>query len=387
MPPPQTRQNTTITRRITVLVSSRCSDKITIGKKKHKLTEFREQLKKELQKVTLLGPERDMFKVWINEHEGASEQTNHVWEKCMKKVREADIVLVLYNGNAGWAREDDKSSIGICHAELEHALTRSPQKVRIVGVGGPLEKTGDDEAGRRNRLFQDYVKRQELSVAQPDESRDTMELCREAIFSAVLEMTHLGVRAVSRGVYPWGDSLRWSEMNFQTRSAKMVSVLCDELRSRHGTGRKGHVFLPFRGQSVLFLCHAVPASMSIAAAREMLGQPFLDDYKCAKLLGEEHVGPVHIIACHRSVTEPQAIKQLGFPDATVVTPPFGVYVADNVQKIQLVFIANCHDETATREGVQRFFAWLSQTDDEGKLLAKRAASRRRIVKAIADEAP
>ena len=76
---------------------------------------------------------------------------------------------------------------------------------------------------------------------------------------------------------------------------------------------------------------------------------------------------------------------LGFPDATIVSPPFGVYVADKIQKIQLVFLANCRDDTAVRHGVQRFFDWLEQSN-EGLLLQKRAAARARIIRIIADEA-
>ena len=61
------------------------------------------------------------------------------------------------------------------------------------------------------------------------------------------------------------------------------------------------------------------------------------------------------------------------------------YYHDDVQKIQLVFIANCRDETATRQGVQRVFDWLEQTGG-GALLSSRAASRAKIVRAIAKEA-
>ena len=67
-----------------------------------------------------------------------------------------------------------------------------------------------------------------------------------------------------------------------------------------------------------------------------------------------------------------------------MTTQFGVYVADNVQKIQLVLIANCRDPENTRYAVQRFFNWLGQTG-EGARLAQRAASRASIVRSIANE--
>lgn len=61
-------------------------------------------------------------------------------------------------------------------------------------------------------------------------------------------------------------------------------------------------------------------------------------------------------------------------------------LSDHVQKIQLVFVANCRDETATRHGVQRFFEWLRGSGERERLV-KRAGARRRIVETIAQEQP
>ncbi len=137
-------------------------------------------------------------------------------------------------------------------------------------------------------------------------------------------------------------------------------------------------------QSVAFVCDCIPASMTTAAARELVGQPFLRDHEISAALPKTTGGPVHLIACQKGVTEAQALRQLGFPDAVVVSAPFGIYVADDVQKIQLVFIANCRDETITRRHVQRFLLWLDQ-QGEDRLLAQRARSRRRIADLIARE--
>ena len=51
-------------------------------------------------------------------------------------------------------------------------------------------------------------------------------------------------------------------------------------------------------------------------------------------------GPVHVIACHKTATESQAARLLGFPDATLVSAPFGIFAADPVQKVQFAFITN-----------------------------------------------
>lgn len=374
---------TTSTGKINVMISSRCSDKINHMNVERALTDLRVELKAQLQDLTLL--ESQPFQVWINEDEGGGDQTFRVWDECMRQARAADIILVLYNGNSGWA---GSGGVGICHAELQHALAKNPRKVRVVQLE-PLLAPGRGEEGRRHKLFQDYVKRQSLvtEVVRPGE--DLFPKCRRALFRAVVEMTKYAARDNTHGAITT-DALSWSEMSFRHRRDEMVKSLCAGLLSSPGAlksvGKKGRVLIRVRDESVLFLCHAVPAAMSIPSAREMFGQPFLDDYKFAGRLGERHAGPVHVVACHRTVTESQAIKQLGFPDATVVSLPFGVYVADNVQKIQLVFLSNCRDDTATREGVKRFFDWLEQTEEEEVRLAERAASRRNIIAAIALEA-
>ena len=147
---------------------------------------------------------------------------------------------------------------------------------------------------------------------------------------------------------------------------------------------KNLVTLLVDNSKIAFSCDSIPASMSTAAARELVGQPFLRDHEICQQLPAKVHDPVHLIACQKAITEAKALRQLGFPDAIVVSAPFGVYVADDIQKIQMVFIANCRDETSTRQHVQRFLQWLSQ-QGEDRLLAQRAQSRRRIGNLLAKE--
>ena len=134
----------------------------------------------------------------------------------------------------------------------------------------------------------------------------------------------------------------------------------------------------------MVLCSAISGPYAFVEAREGVNQLFLHDYEHASELRRGLVGPVHLVACHRSATEAQAVRQLGFADATVLTTPFGVYVADKIQKIQLAFLSNCRDITTTTYQVQRFFDWIEEVG-EGPVLVERAASRARIVIAIAGE--
>ena len=110
-------------------------------------------------------------------------------------------------------------------------------------------------------------------------------------------------------------------------------MLREALSGREGAKEEAdHLYLRMGGADVLFKPHAIPDALSVAPAKEMVGQPFLEDHLQVKSLSGSKGGPVHIIACHKTATETQARKLLGFPDAMIVKAPFGIYVADDVQK-------------------------------------------------------
>jgi hypothetical protein len=368
-------------RKIKIMISSRCNDRYPAsgGDGSRALSEIRAQLKQEIEAEKLFG--KEAFEVWINEDEPPEPGEQDSWDLCIQQAREADLLLVIYNGNAGWSVSS--GDIGICHAELMTAFSESPGKVSVVSLLDS-DKTLRP-SGPQNVRFQEYVDRANLfrgaSATTPD---DAIQEAKKAVREAVLNLVHQGAREVKRSRYNAGPALDWSRMDFSTRQAAMRSVLSDALSSR-GKVEGAGVVLSVGGKKVLFLSSAIPAAMSVPAAREMVGQPFLKDHLSAPALKGAVAGPVHVIACHRSVTEGQAMALLGFPDATIVTGAFGVYVADNVQKIQLCLISNCRDESSTRHGLQKLFDWLTQTGED-ELLAKRAASRSRVVGAIAKEA-
>ena len=66
-------------------------------------------------------------------------------------------------------------------------------------------------------------------------------------------------------------------------------------------------------------------------------------------------------------------------DSMIVASDFGLYAADHVQKIQLVLLAKCSDETATGLVCRRFTDWLAQSG-EGRATLHAHFSRKRICK-------
>lgn len=367
---------------IRVMISSRCNDSFPASDGPTTLTAIRRELKQEIEAERLFG-DGPVFEVWINEDSPPQEGSADSWETCLRQVRDADVLLVLYNGNAGWAKHGGDT--GICHEELHTALSTVRAKVRLVELE-PLAPLGSGPARERNKRFRDYATSQSLFRGEVAKDAAGVKLrAKQALQDALVEMVRQGSREIRRGRYDIGDALEWSRLDFDKRQAEMKRTVREYLLDRPGSDDEhGLVFVGLAGRPVLVVPHAVPAAMSVSAAREMVGQPFLRDHEYADQLDGPRAGPVHFIACHRSVTESQALRQLGFPDATVVTAPFGVYVADDVQKIQLVFLANCRDETATRQALRRLFDWLEQSGEESRL-SERALARKRLVKAIAKE--
>jgi hypothetical protein len=366
--------------RIRVMISSRCNDPVKLDGKDVKFSDLRRRIKREIEAARLSSEQ--WFEVWINEDAPAAEGSADSWEQCLEQARSADVVLVLYNGNGGWCKEG--GDIGICHAELETALASAGNRVRLIGL--PLQPMRAGPMQSVDKRFRDFAERQNLFRSSAEDGNGAIARSLEALQDGVARMTRDGAHAGRRLSFDSGEALNWSRLQLEPRRLEMEKVLRAALGARTGAeDTNGQIFVRIGGKSVLALCHAIPAAMTVAPAREMVGQPFLNDYRHASALQGARVGPVHFIACHRSVTESQAMKVLGFPDATIISPSFGVYLADNVQKIQLVFVANCRDESGIRHGLQRVFDWMERTGEEIQTAA-RAAARARIVRAIAKEA-
>ncbi|WP_298826310.1 hypothetical protein [uncultured Piscinibacter sp.] len=365
------------TQPLSLFLSSRCNDTFLYEGELQPLSVLRCALKKRLEVIKLGG--KQVFKVWIHEDESNAAALIDNWEACREKSRNADVFIMLYNGRAGWLGTDSpvKDGVGICHAELSAAFNKSPAKVRSIR----LKELVKADAGSPDEAFQDYVRKLKIPGAQVKDGEEVLERAEELAAAIVLGLAREGVGINSSGGYFAGEALEWSRKNFQERRRLMTDAVVGLLRRIDGVAVKDEMAdvaaVRIRGSLIGFVCDSIPASMTTAAARELVGQPFLRDHEITNGWDNGLQGPVHVIACQKGVTETQALRQLGFPDAIVVSHPFGVYVADEVQKIQMAFVANCRDETTTKEGVQAFLNWL---DDHGEVnyLVQRAADRRRI---------
>jgi hypothetical protein len=364
--------------KIKLMISSRCNTTFPLGAKDGKtLTEIRKRIKKEIEAESFLG--KKLVAVWINEEEfEAGDQT--AWDACVKQAQDCDIFISLWDGDAGW--QADGSGIGICHAEFETAYSLSPGKVAVISLFSGTPKLKQCP----NSEYWAYL--QKANVWQSQGASNEEELIgqiKKAVNELVLKLCHQGARELKQSAANTGQALDWSRMNFSDRQKAMICALSASMIAKDNSKENEEgIFVSIKSKKILFRVSAIPAALTVSAAREMVGQPFLQDYKLNHVLGPSKGGPVHIIACQKSVTEAQSISFLGFPDATIISGSFGVYVADNIQKIQLCFISNCRDAASTKHGLQKFFEWVERTGED-QLLAERSISRAKIIKTIAGE--
>jgi hypothetical protein len=342
------------------------------------LSVHRERLRVALESEKLLGVQ--LFQVWTNESAPAAPAGIDWWDHCTQQARDADVVIVIYNGESGSPRTiaGVTGGIGICHAEFLAGVETGSARVRVIELAQPVVTTAAD------RLFQDDLGRYDVFTAHNIGSAQALnDAVMKALLDAVRSLVTEGRRGLGRGTRYAGSALTWTRLDMRSRRAAMREELVAELGgSSNGRDEAQAVPIQVSRGGVLAICDAIPGPLSLAPARELVGQSFLRDHEYAGQLTGGVAGPVHFIACQRGVTEAQAIRQLGHPDAVVVNPPFGVYVADDVQKIQMVFLADCHDRGNTRTRVQQALAWLERAN-ESPLLLRRAQERAEIVRTVA----
>lgn len=341
----------------------------------------------------VVGRDQPLFDVWIHENDPGRASDASTFEISLREINRADLVIALVTGEAGSAAHD--SELGICHAELYEAITRRPGIVSLIAL-----TPSRPSKLKRDLAFQQYVDGLSLFQLEADSEATLHARVMELLQERIARLAVRGGRGASRQ-RDRGQALDWNQLDLEARRRTMRAALREALaaastfagKAPADTGAAGAgwaseelqaMALP-GGASVLARIDAIPAALTVAAARELVGQPFLRDHQhSATLEAAALPGIVHVIACHRGATETQALRMLGTPDAIAVASDFGIFVTDHVHKTQLVLLAQCGDATAIALALRRFSEWLRQSREASRVL-DRAHSRRRILKALAAE--
>jgi hypothetical protein len=167
---------------VRVMISSRSKQRFPYkGNVNAQLSDIRQELAGIIEKKELFG--EPLFEAWINELSPAAEGTDDIWDKCIEEVSKAELVIALYNGDAGWAKAGGE--IGICHAELHEAYKTAPAKVRILQLT-PLPPCRKGPDGKRDQLFRDYIGHLHRFTGNPcEKGEEVIELCRRTLREAL----------------------------------------------------------------------------------------------------------------------------------------------------------------------------------------------------------
>lgn len=361
-----------VQRKIRVMVSSRNHDPIRYGGTDVPLSDVRATIVSMIEGTRLF--EMTLFEVWTNEDAVENAELT-ARETCLKRVAEADIVIILYNGRSGWATHE--GGIGICHEEFQRAVMGGPQRAYVIELPKLDSENGAQE---RDATFASDLKTQQKWHKSAKTGEAVIKRVQEALTHALPELVHKRATASSLGGEIVGETLAWNELDLERRQQSIKAIVESFLSTEHGAKVvDGTYIVPFNGVLVACVPNAIPDSLSLAAARERVGQIFRDDDRLLPAKGA--VGPLHIIGCYRSVTEASARRLYGVEDATYIALGSGMFIRDMKLKVQMMLVAKCEDTAATRAALQNFFDW-TERSGQAVVIAQNAKEREVIVRAM-----
>lgn len=385
----KSNNNSTPLRHLRVMLSSRNNDLIPDNSASVKLSSVRLELQKELQAEEFLG--RPLLDVWINEEAGAEGGHLTAWDACLEQVDDADVLIAIYNGEAGWTK--DPGGVGICHDEMARAWHRTPAKVFLIRMKFDSDKSRRlrspaevAEQNQQNRAFAKFLDRVSPFTAFASSREELKAQVKLAVLKAIIKYFELGRRGIHAGAISPGPALDWSRMSYDERKAAIEKAGRDYFVARGARKENVNLVWEWGGEKMLVRVHGVPASFGIAEARERVGRPYLADHTF--IGGKEMdgvVGPLHVILCHKNITESQVISFMGHPDLFIVRAATGFFVADRITFVQAVFVTNAIDEDAIRANLQSLFEWMESQAQEMGNVVTRARSRAAILRAMAAE--
>lgn len=366
-------------KKIKLMISSRCSDLISIGKDEITFTDLRDYVLTELEKETFLGD--PIFDVVISEKiiEPADDTS---WNKCLKEIVESDIILVWFTGHEGY--KDKGKSIGICFAEYIEALQSNPSKVYILDFRKLkllfADKTEIEDNVKSKSEFALEVSKKDKWLQKTEISKCTSlatlkkevkKKCYEITRAGITNFVLTGSQTLRQLNHKFGEGLQWSKLNYRFRQEAI----------KHYLERAIIKFLAepdFVQLQNACILHALPDAMSVAEARELVGRPYLKDLEHLTI---KSIGPVHFIGVYKNATESQLRDVIGHQDVAIIQESFGFYVWDLINHVQLVYITNCKDPEVTTLRTQEFFTWL-RLHSETNYVIDRATRRLEILKVI-----
>lgn len=354
--------------KIKLYLSSRSNTKSVGLDKAITLGDLRKTIRASLEKETFLG--EDMLEVLIHENNFNAKGNQDAHQLSITKMEESNIVIVLYNGDSGWNPAINGN--GICHDEYLTAVDEFSQMMHIMDVSDVFPnatKKGEEKA--KDTIFQNDVETNNFvrEFIKATSIADLEKIVLTQIKSYVLSDIENSIKIQKDNVKKstvYGDTLHFAQLTYAERRQEITSKL-------------GHDVIPIFKDTIVNV-DAIPDNMSVSDARNLIGRPFLNELHLIK--GQSlKSGVIHCIGVFGSVTELQVKNLVGFPDLAVNKTPFGYYLWDTTNHIQMFFLQKCINTNAVGTNINYLSQWLKTSKEEGNVM-KRAEARFKILKVI-----
>lgn len=336
----------------------------------YSLADLRKFIKKEFEGEIFLGEK--LIKVVMNEEGFEATFDKDAFDNCLENVKSADLIVILYNGDAGWAPDKDINANGICHEEYLQAMNDHPSMTRGVNLTKYFKSVSYSvDQKKRNDSFMDDINRlyrfKEYSEAKSiDELEEYIKKLILGYIKHSIDQAFKAKKELDQNNTIFGKTLDWKKLSYAQRAKELKEI---------STATFGDIF-----SDTICQYHGIPDHLSISDARNSMGRPFLHEHELIK--GSSfNSGVIHFITVYGNATETQIKNLIGFPDLTLIKTTFGFYLWEQTSQIQIFVSSNCINPNLIKTRRQQILNWLKSSNEKRKIKI-RADERYKILKAI-----
>jgi hypothetical protein len=356
---------------IRVFISSRVKSPFLGLDQKFKLTDLRKYISDSLKSEKFLG--ENILEVLINETSFKGNFSKDSFDNCLDTMRSCHVIIILYNGEAGWSANDVPTN-GICHEEFLVAISEFSEMTWAINLCSYFKLPDKGKEKEKNDAFINDFNRFSKTrdeISEPKTIEDLKNAVLTQIKGYILEAVWESFETQKEEVRVsnvFGSTLDWSKLTYNERQAELQSVLDSTFRA----------IPPFI--RILKAFHAVPDNMSVADARNMIGRPFIEEHELIKKKKEKS-GVIHFVGVYGNATEIQVKNLVGYPDLVVIKGTFGFYLWEKNVHIQMFFMVKCINPQTIKRRLSQLINWLNESGEESKIIV-RAKARYSILNAM-----
>lgn len=336
----------------------------------YSLEKLRKFIKSEFENITFL--DEKIFSIVTNEEGFESSFISDAFDACLENIKKCDLIVILYNGDAGYAPDGDIQANGICHEEYLAAIQNSPAATKGINISSYFTNIRYDADQKiRNTKFDvdinSYYRFLEYSTA---DTKHELEIYIKNLISGYIKTLLVSAfkaqKEIDAVTTVFGKTLDWSKLTYIQRSNEIKSNSEISLRS---------IF-----KQIICKYHSIPDNMSISDARNEMGRPFLYEHELLSTTKLKS-GVIHFVSVYGTCTETQIKNLIGFPDITIIKGSFGFYCWVQSTQIQFFFLSKCINPSLFGTRKSQIENWLNSTKEKNNI-KNRAKARYSILKAI-----